>query len=87
LCVAEHSRLAAGMADADFYRKQAELLLGWAAAADDAIVKEQLRGRAQSYLTIAARLAPPCPPASAQPATAQQHQQIQPEAKPPDGKE
>jgi hypothetical protein len=74
------------MADADFYRKQADLLLSWAAAADDAIVKEQLRSRAQNYLTVAARLASPSPSASAQPATAQQ-QQNQPEAKPRDGKE
>ena len=51
------------MADADFYRKQADLLLSWAAAADDAIVKEQLRSRAQNYLTVAARLASPSPSA------------------------
>jgi hypothetical protein len=68
------------MADADFYRKQADLLLSWAAAADDAIVKEQLRERAQNYLAMAARLAPP--PASVQPATAQQQQQIQPKIQP-----
>jgi hypothetical protein len=68
------------MPDAEFYRKQAELLLSWAAAADDPIVKEQLRTRAQDYLTMAASLAQPPQPAAAQPATAQQQQQIQPKA-------
>ena len=47
------------MPDAEFYRKQAELLLSWASAADDPIVKEQLRTRAQDYLTMAASLAQP----------------------------
>jgi hypothetical protein len=44
------------MTSADFYRQQAELLLSWAAAANDAVVKEQLRKRAEEYLTLAARL-------------------------------
>jgi len=65
------------MADAEFYRKQAELLLSWAAAADDPIVKEQLRTLAQDYLTMAS-LRPPLQPATAQSATAQQQQQVQP---------
>jgi hypothetical protein len=66
------------MQDAEFYRKQADLLLSWAAA-DDPIVKEQLRTRAQDYLTMAASLPQPPQPAAAQPAIAQQQQQIQPE--------
>ena len=44
------------MPSADFYQQQAELLLSWAAAANDAVVKEQLRKRAQDYLALAAQL-------------------------------
>jgi hypothetical protein len=43
------------MPSADFYRQQAELLLSWATAANDAVVKEQLRKRAQDYLALAAQ--------------------------------
>ena len=44
------------MPSADFYQQQAELLLSWAAAANDAVVKEQLRKRAQDYLALAAQV-------------------------------
>jgi hypothetical protein len=44
------------MARADFYRQQADLLRAWGAAANDPVVKEQLRKRAEDYMTLAARL-------------------------------
>ena len=42
------------MDTANFYRKQANLLLSWAAVATDPTIKEQLRKRAQEYLSAAA---------------------------------
>ena len=82
LCVAENCGDGQAMPDADFYRKQAELLLSWAAAAEDPIVKEQLRGRAQDYMSLAATLEQRARPTAAEPAAAQQQQQIQPKTKP-----
>jgi hypothetical protein len=75
------------MGTANYYRGQANLLLSWAAAATDPTIKEQLRKRAQEYLSAADFLemqsSPPTslPPARRQPPVVQQQQQAQPPKK------
>ena len=74
------------MGTANYYREQANLLLSWAAAATDPTIKEQLRKRAQEYLSAADFLEmqsspPPSLPPRQQPPVVQQQQQAQPPKK------